>query len=267
MIYNPFGIGNIKTLLNSNNLYLSKNRGQNYLINQHSAEKIINSLPPLQNNQIYFEVGTGLGALTTLLIKKGKTISLEIDKGIFQLVSNKLQDPNLELIHEDFLKWQDYPKDKDFLFISNLPYSISGEALKVFIEKKEFNLGILMLQKEFADRMNASEKSNNYGALSVISQNFLNIKKLFSVSKNNFFPEPKVDSLVISIEKKKTDLNQKEFSFFIKTCFHAKRKTLANNLLKSPWAKSSILKDPICKLRPDAISPKKWLELFLIQKS
>lgn len=262
MNYDPFGIHNIKSLLTSNHLYLSKNRGQNYLVNRQSAEKIINSLPALQKDQLYFEVGTGLGALTVLLAEKGKTISLEIDKGIYTLVNEKFQHPNLSLIHGDFLNWNNYPSDQEYIFISNLPYSISGEAIKTFIENPHFTFGILMLQKEFAERMEAAEKTNNYGPLSVICQNFLIINKLFSVGKGNFFPEPKIDSLVISIEKKKTDLKQKEFSSFIKTCFHAKRKTLANNLIKSSWANSHIIQDPICKLRPDAISPKKWLDLF-----
>ena len=263
MTYDPFGIKNIRALLDDNGLYLSKNRGQNYLINRQSAEKIINALPPLNENEEYFEVGTGLGALTVLLVEKGKTLSLEIDKGVYNLVAQKMVHPNLTLLHEDFLKWDKYPKDQNYVFISNLPYSISGEAIKHFIENDAFKFGVLMLQAEFAERMEAPEGSSNYGPLSVIAQHFLKIKKLFAVGKGNFFPEPKIDSLVISIEKRETSFDQKEFSRFIKTCFLAKRKTLANNLANSPWANTIITKDPICSLRPDAISPAKWAELFI----
>ncbi|MGL5955590.1 MAG: 16S rRNA (adenine(1518)-N(6)/adenine(1519)-N(6))-dimethyltransferase RsmA [Brevinema sp.] len=260
MTYDPFGIKNIKHLLQQNGLYLSKNRGQNYLINRQTAEKIISHLPPLKKNQEYFEVGTGLGALTVLLMEQGKTLSLEVDQGVFQLVSKQLSHPNLRLIHHDFLKWQEYPTDKEYLFISNLPYSISGEAIKTFIEQDVFQFGILMLQKEFADRMEASIESPNYGPLSVIVQNFLDIKKLFSVGRGNFFPEPKVDSLVISIQKKENPkFSQKEFSYFIKQCFLAKRKTLANNLHTTPW----IIDSPLCQKRPDAITPTEWAKLFL----
>ncbi len=266
MHYDPFGITNIKSLLNNNHLYLSKNRGQNYLINRQTAEKIVHCLPPLSDNQEYFEVGTGLGALTVILVEQGKTISLEIDQGVYNLVSQKFIHPNLQLIHGDFLKWTDYPKDKQYIFISNLPYSISGEAIKHFIEQDIFQFGILMLQKEFADRMEASIDSSNYGPLSVIVQNFLTVKKLFSVGKGNFFPEPKVDSLVISIEKttNKQDFSQKDFSEFIKTCFLAKRKTLANNVSKTPYA--ILATHPLSKKRPDAITPQEWKELYYITK-
>ncbi len=268
MNYDPFGIKNIKSLLNDHGLYLSKNRGQNYLINRQSAEKIVNILPDLQDNDAYFEVGTGLGALTVLLIEKGKTLSLEIDQGVYKLVSERLTHPNLTLIHGDFLKWDEYPvntkdsKEKKYYFISNLPYSISGEAIKAFIENDIFHTGVLMLQKEFADRMESPASSPNYGPLSVITQNFLHIEKLFSVGRGNFFPEPKVDSLVIKITKKESPFKQKDFALFIKTCFHAKRKTLANNLASSPWADSIITKDPICSQRPDAISPTEWARLY-----
>lgn len=263
MTYDPFGIQNIKSLLNDNGLYLSKNRGQNYLINRSSAEKIVNILNPLKENQVYFEVGTGLGALTVILAERGHTLSMEIDKGVFELVNKKFLHPNLTHIHADFLEWNEYSQNLEYIFISNLPYSISGEAIKNFIENPLFKTGILMLQKEFADRMESSEKSANYGPLSVIVQNFLTIEKLFSVGKGNFFPEPKVDSLVIKITKKETNLDQKSFSHFIKTCFHAKRKTLSNNLANSPWADHPITKDPICKLRPDALSPEQWHQLFM----
>lgn len=265
MSYDPFGISNIKSLLNNNGLYLSKNRGQNYLINKQTAEKIVSFLPTLKDNEEYFEVGTGLGALTTILAEKGTTLSLEIDQGVFKLVQQQFQHNNLTLLHQDFLKYQFSP-NKNYLFISNLPYSISGEAIKSFIENPSFNFGILMLQKEFADRMEASIDSSNYGPLSVIVQNFLTIKKLFSVGKGNFFPEPKVDSLVISIEKKTSTLpiSQQKFSEFIKICFLAKRKTLANNIAKSPWKDSIISKHPLAQKRPDAITPDEWRELFLL---
>ncbi|MGL4388568.1 MAG: 16S rRNA (adenine(1518)-N(6)/adenine(1519)-N(6))-dimethyltransferase RsmA [Brevinema sp.] len=262
MSYDPFGIQNIKSLLNDNGLYLSKNRGQNYLINRSSAEKIVNATPSLKDGQTYFEVGTGLGALTVILAERGKTISLEIDKGVFSLVQSKFVHPNVLQIHGDFLTWDKYPENDEYIFISNLPYSISGEAIKHIIEHRVFKVGILMLQKEFADRMEASIASSNYGPLSVIVQNFLKIEKLFFVGKGNFFPEPKVDSLVIKITKKETDLDQSKFAQFIKSCFHAKRKTLANNLANSLWKDDPITTDPICKKRPDAITPEEWLDLF-----
>ncbi len=188
-------------------------------------------------------------------------------------MSSRLSSPNLTLKHEDFLKYDSYPAGKKYIFISNLPYSISGEAVKHFIENDAFDFGVLMLQKEFADRMESPAGSANYGPMSVIVQNFLDIKKLYSVGRGNFFPEPKVDSLVISIQKKHSlppktsddNFSQRDFSAFIKTAFLAKRKTLANNLSKTPYA---VLADmDIAKKRPDAISPEEWAELFRLYQN
>lgn len=262
--YDPFGIQNIKTLLASKNLFLSKNRGQNYLINRHIAEKIIRQLPSLEENQTYFEVGTGLGALTVILAELGKTISLEIDKGIYHLVQENFCHPNLKHLHEDFLHYN-LENNDSYIFVSNLPYCISGEVLKIFIENKCFNTGVLMLQKEFVNRMDAKPGTSEYGPLSVIAQTFLEIKPLFIVGRGNFFPEPKIDSLVVSIKKKNIALNQKEFHEFIKICFHAKRKTLENNLSRSIWKDSISLYNKYLKLRPDAISPEEWLHLFMLK--
>ncbi|MGL4561778.1 MAG: ribosomal RNA small subunit methyltransferase A [Brevinema sp.] len=224
MSYEPFGIQNIKSLLNDHGLYLSKDRGQNYLIHRVSAEKIVNTLPDLTSEQTYFEVGTGLGALTVILAERGKTISMEIDKGVFELVHKKFNHLNLTHIHGDFLNWKDYPTHGEYIFISNLPYSISGEAIKHIIEQPIFHTGVLMLQKEFADRMESRAGSANYGPLSVIVQNFLTIEKLFFVGKGNFFPEPKIDSLVIRITKKKDRSGSKIFCSIYQNLFSCKKK-------------------------------------------
>ncbi|MGL5254843.1 MAG: 16S rRNA (adenine(1518)-N(6)/adenine(1519)-N(6))-dimethyltransferase RsmA [Brevinema sp.] len=258
--YDPFGASKIRNLLSKENLHLSKQRGQNYLVNRASAEKIVEALPPLKEDQTYFEVGSGLGALTVLLAEKGKVISIEIDRGVIHVLSSHFTHENATLVHADFLKY-DFSNHQNLLFISNLPYSISGEALKVFIEENCFQTGVVMLQKEFADRLLASPGSDAYGPLSVIAQNFLTIRKLFFVGKGNFFPVPKVDSLVVLLEKIDNGLPQKEFGRFVKTLFAAKRKTLANNALQSPW--QEIATCSYAKDRPDMLSPEVWRELFL----
>ena len=258
--YDPFGSSKIRGLLAEGNLHLSKQRGQNYLVNRASAEKIVALLPSLDEGQTYFEVGSGLGALTVLLAERGKVVSLEIDKGVIHVLSTHFVHENVTLVHADFLKY-DFSHHQNLVFISNLPYSISGEALKVFIEEPCFQLGVVMLQKEFADRLLASPSSDAYGPLSVIAQNFLSIEKLFSVGKGNFFPVPKVDSLVVRLQKIDNGLPQKEFGRFVKTLFAAKRKTLANNALQSPW--QEIATCAYAKERPDMLSPAIWRELYL----
>lgn len=262
--FSPFGKRNIRAILRSQNLHLSKHRGQNYLFDKVTAQKIISLLPIPKVHEIYLEVGTGLGALTTLLVDIGPTISFEIDKGIYTFIDSVLKHDNLTLQHQNFLTWHPDPvPPKPYLFIANLPYSISGEAIKKFVEEKHFDTGIITLQKEFVDRMIANPKSHNYGPLSVISQTFLEIKKHYILKKNLFFPEPSIDSYVIEIKKKNQQINQKEFSYFVKCCFLSKRKTLQNNIIRTPWAKDiTYISGKMLEKRPDALSPAEWMLLF-----
>ncbi len=271
MEYNPYSPVLVQTLLKKNSLHLSKSRGQNYLIDRNIAEKIVSAIS-IEEDQFsktsymtpVFEVGSGLGSLTLPIAEKYKIYSLEIDKGIYNLLKSLINLPNLILINRDFLKFNfdEIPED-ELLFVSNLPYSISGEAVKRFIDVKKFKTGIVMLQKEFVERMTALPGNEEYGVLSILSQNYLNIKVLFDTGKNSFFPIPSIDSAVILIKKKSLNLQQSEFNAFLRLAFRSKRKTLLNNLKGAGFSPEKLEKINInLNSRPEEIAPGKWVELF-----
>lgn len=263
--YMPFNATYIKSLLKSNSLWLSKKRGQNYLIDKNIAKKIVNLIP---SDTIVFEVGTGLGALTLMIADARKIYSLEIDKGIYEIVAKHIDSPNIILIHEDFLKYNlDEIQETEMFFVSNLPYSISGEAIKRFIDCKKFNEGVVMVQSEFADRAIANHGSRDFGVFSILSQTYLDIEKSFIVNHSCFFPAPSVDSTVIVLKKKTCDIPQDDFKRFLSFGFASKRKTVLNNLKRCGFTKKILEENAIIPTsRPEQISVENWQLLYRVYK-
>ncbi len=260
--FDPFSLNSLKKTIQENGIFLSRSRGQNFLIDRNIATKIVENVP-LNSN--VFEVGCGAGALSKLILERGqKLYGIEIDKKVYQFLKKFFNFENFIIFHKDFLKFDlSVIKEKELFFLSNLPYSISGEAIKKFIEEEKLKNGIIMVQKEFADRMLAEPNNEGYGLLSIISYFYLKIEKLFYVSKNCFFPVPEVDSIVISISKKKCNFPQIVFAEFIKRAFSQRRKTILNNLKSLNFSETELLNlsiDP--NSRPESLEPKNWATLF-----
>ena len=149
-----------KNILNQHGIKLNKNLGQNYLIDKNKRDQIIN-FGNIDENDIILEIGTGIGTLTIEIAKKAKkVIAIEQDKNICDILAKRLKDEkidNVELINDDALK-VDFPKFNKI--ISNLPYQISSPITFKFLDY-DFDLAILMYQKEFAERMNGKVGSRN----------------------------------------------------------------------------------------------------------
>ena len=202
---------------------MKKKFGQNFLINQTAVEKIIEASYVSSNDDI-LEIGPGDGILTKEIIKKkpNKFIALEIDRSLInklQVLFNKNKNNNYELIFSDALKFDESSKfKKNFKIISNLPYNISLPLLIKWIDQlNKFpfaNKMILMFQKEVAERILAKTNSKKYGRISILCSSFYRIKKILDVDKKDFFPIPKVNSIVLSFDllrKSKIDIANIEF--------------------------------------------------------
>ena len=166
-------------------------------------------------------------------------MAYEIDESLSDELNKRISSfSNVDIIYDDFLNVdikddiKRYKYDKLY-FISNVPYYITSPIIMKLIDSKiNFNKITMMVQKEVGDRYSAREGSRNYGAISVIIGYLFDIKKEFVVSKNNFVPMPKVDSVVISLipKDRDKDIDFDKFREFINSCFKYKRKTLRNNL-------------------------------------
>ena len=243
-----------KNILNQHGITLNKNLGQNYLIDKNKRNQII-GFGDVDKNDVVLEIGTGIGTLTIELAKKAKkVIAIEQDENICKILTKRLKDEkidNVELINDDALK-VDFPKFNKI--ISNLPYQISSPITFKFLEY-DFDLAILMYQKEFADRMNGEVGSKNYSRLSAMLYFKCNVETLTNVSAESFIPKPKIDSTVVKLTPKEnriSDADFKIYSNFTKALFQHRNKKIKNALIDSRHIINNIDKK-ILKKRLNAI--------------
>ena len=240
--------------MNQHGITLNKNLGQNYLIDKNKRNQII-GFGDVDKNDVVLEIGTGIGTLTIELAKKAKkVIAIEQDENICKILTKRLKDEkidNVELINDDALK-VDFPKFNKI--ISNLPYQISSPITFKFLDY-DFDLAILMYQKEFADRMNGEVGSKNYSRLSAMLYFKCNVETLTNVSAESFIPKPKIDSTVIKMTPKENRISDDDFkiySNFTKALFQHRNKEIKNALIDSRHIISNIDKK-ILKKRLNAI--------------
>lgn len=218
-----------------------KNLGQNFLQDKNIIDKIVNA-PDYGDNNLVIEIGPGAGALTKELLKKvDRAILYEVDTRLEKILNKELSTfVNYELIFDDFLN-RDVNKDiskydfDNLYIVANLPYYITTPIItKIINDKIPTNEIVIMIQKEVADRFSAKPGSKEYGQITVFLNYFFDIDNVCNVSKNCFFPKPKVDSAVIKMKRKKSNDYIKNFDVFnklVKDSFRFKRKTIKNNLV------------------------------------
>ena len=220
-----------------------KRLGQNFLLDDDILEQII-SLYDLTNDDMVIEVGAGLGALTTrLAARAGKVIAIEIDKGLTNLLKDKMAGfMNVEVINKDVLD-MDFQrvtgrKSDKVKVLGNIPFGISTPLVFKLLDCKDyFSMAILMFQKEVADRIVACPGTKAYGVLSVFSQLNAVVSQELIVRRQCFHPQPKVDSAVVKFLFYKTPpiqiKNEHMFKRVVKGAFAQRRKILGNALKNS----------------------------------
>ncbi|HZU33872.1 MAG TPA: 16S rRNA (adenine(1518)-N(6)/adenine(1519)-N(6))-dimethyltransferase RsmA [Candidatus Angelobacter sp.] len=227
--------------------------GQNFLADTSAAEKIVDALgDPSQT--VVVEVGPGKGALTQVLAQRaGRLIAVELDRMLAtELRYNYRLQPHVEIIEADVLKLDFRTvlnrtigplndlrplKPSRANVVGNLPYYITSDILlRLFEFHDQFNLIVIMVQREVADRIAAKPGSRDYGLLSATAQLYTRVEKLFDLPPGAFVPPPKVHSAVLrmTVSPRFEELQVKpaEFISFLKIAFAMKRKTLMNNLKK-----------------------------------
>ncbi len=214
-----------------------KNLGQNWLIDQNIINKIIEKTKITKDTNV-IEIGPGQGALTDHIVPLAKkVVAIEIDKDLCKLFDNQ---EDLTLICEDVLNIdmdqliKEQFNNEEVIVISNLPYYITSKIIFKNLESRKIVKQVLMIQKEYGERMICKPGTKTFGRLSVGVQVFNEVNKITSVSRNSFSPRPNVDSMVVElIRKDKNPFNKKEEEEFLKmtkTLFANKRKTIRNNL-------------------------------------
>lgn len=243
-----------KDILKENGITLNRNLGQNYLIDKNKRDQII-KFGNVTEEDVVLEIGTGIGTLTIELAKRAKkVIAIEQDFKICEILARRLKDEkidNVELINDDALKVDFPPFNK---VISNLPYQISSPITFKFLDY-DFDLAVLMYQKEFADRMNGEVGSKNYSRLSAMLYFKCHVEKLTDVSCESFIPKPKIDSTVVKLTPRDNQINDEDFetySKFTKALFQHRNKKIKNALIDSRHIISNVDKK-VLKNRLNAI--------------
>jgi 16S rRNA (adenine1518-N6/adenine1519-N6)-dimethyltransferase len=197
--------------------------GQHFLNSQNIAKSIITEAK-ITKKDVVFELGTGLGVLTPLLCEQAKkVISVDADEKLVRSAKSKFSKiDNLVLKSGDGFMTQ----DTFSIFVSNLPYSRSKDAIE-WLAQSTFSHGVIMVQKEFAEKLLATS-SKNRKAISIIATYAFEISVVSKVGKNNFSPPPKVDSIILKIIKKNS-INE-EMIQTINKIFSYRRKTIKNIL-------------------------------------
>lgn len=231
----------LKIILEKNGFSMQKKFGQNFLLNENARKKIIDALDVNENTTVW-EVGPGLGAMTSLILEKNANLTVfEIDKGFVSLIKNYFNEyeknQKFQIIEGDVLKtWKNILQTKGVpnRFFGNLPYNIAATIIADTIENDvRFEKCVFTVQKEVAQRMTATPKSNDYSSFSVLCQWAYDIKNICDLTGSNFWPKPNVDSRVVIFTKKqdfpKCD-NPKIFMKVLRAIFSSRRKTVRNNL-------------------------------------
>ena len=246
-----------------------KSLGQNFLVDDNIARKIVNELS-ISNGETVLEIGPGKGALTHLLVKKDShIIAVEKDERLY----NSLREEFASVLHFDLIKGDfidyDFPfSNKMIKVVGNIPYNLTSKIVSKLVDfRSRIDFAVLMVQEEVADRLAAEPGTKSYGAISVRLQLTAQVKKLFSVPPTCFRPKPKVDSRIVKIlfRQREPLPNEKKFVAFVKNGFGMRRKML-RHFASHYYGKSAIAKltENLQSKRMETLSPEDIYGLFSI---
>lgn len=257
-------------LLKKNSFKFTKSLGQNFLIDDTVLNDIVNSADISPEDEI-IEIGPGFGALTRLLLDKGKRVTaIELDKKLIPILKEEFKDyDNFKVINEDVLKCDldEIIGNKEVKVLANLPYYVTTPIIIKLIKGKNSIKSItIMIQKEVADRIAACPGTKDYGALTLLVNYYCQVNKVRDVSPASFMPQPKVSSTVINLipRKEKSVKVNDEVLFFkiIREAFNMRRKTLSNSLMPLGLPKEKLVK----LLQESDIDPKRRGETLSIDE-
>lgn len=232
-------------VLQKYNFNFQKKFGQNFLIDTHVLEKIIEE-SGITKDDFVLEIGPGIGTMTQYLCENAREVAaVEIDKNLIPILADTLSAyGNVEVINDDILKVdinklaEEKNGGKPIKVVANLPYYITTPIIMGLFESHvPIDSITIMVQKEVADRMQVGPGTKDYGALSLAVQYYAKPYIVANVPPNCFMPRPKVGSAVIRLERYEeppVKVKDEKLMFrIIRASFNQRRKTLANGLKNS----------------------------------
>ena len=247
--------GNTIEVLQKYRFNIQKKYGQNFLVDTHVLEKIMEAAEVTQEDCVV-EIGPGIGTMTQYLAERAKeVVAVEIDRNLIPILEETLAEyQNVTVLNEDILKVdlnrlvQEKNGGRPVKIVANLPYYITTPIIMALFEKHVPLKSItIMVQKEVADRMQVGPGTKDYGALSLAVQYYAKPKIVAQVPPNCFIPRPGVGSAVIHLtryDKPPVEVKDEALLFaLIRAAFNQRRKTLANaiaNAAALPFSREEV---------------------------
>jgi 16S rRNA (adenine1518-N6/adenine1519-N6)-dimethyltransferase len=258
-----------------------KSLGQHFLRSERALSSIIGA-GDLKPGDVVLEIGPGEGVLTEKILQTGaRVIAIEKDDGLYEFLTEKFKNENIELIHGDILNLET-SNLQTYKLISNIPYNITGAILRKFLSaENQPELMVLLVQKEVAERIVGgphsakASRGKKESILSISVKAYGRPKYIETVKAGSFAPAPKVDSAIIAIEdisknffnrgSKASTVSEELFFKLVRAGFKSKRKKLISNLnqicskkeLKEAWNKLNLDEN----VRAEDLSLENWGEL------
>ena len=257
-------------------VHAKKSFGQHFLKSPRVVSAIIESAE-IKKGETVVEVGPGTGVLTRALVTAGaRVIAIEADRDLIPVLEAEFGDA-IELIEGDALHFDftlhpllstTYPlPPTPYTLCSNLPYNVGTEILERFLTSTHPpRRCVVMVQKEVGDRMMALP--GDMSLLSLAVQIYADVQRVVRVPPGAFSPPPKVDSVVIRLDKNQKATDPESVIALAKTGFHARRKQLHRNLADAGIAKSETVKEWLVSqglketARAQELSVENWIALY-----
>jgi len=235
----------IRKLLRKLEVSPSKRLGQSFLVDDHFNHAIVEALG-VDSGEIVLEIGPGFGNLTELLLERSALVlAVEVDTRFCEYLAEKFNEyKNFHLLCKDILEVdfeglrREYaPNDRKLKIVGNIPYRLSSPIMKhIMLHKGSFGEAYLLLQKEVWERITGRPGSKDYGFLTVLVSLHFSVEKMFDISRESFFPVPKVDSAFVRfVPTMNYDCDDPDLLLrILSRAFSERRKMLRNTLSSIP---------------------------------
>lgn len=233
-------------LMRQHGLRPQRKLGQNFLCDRNTRDKIVRAANLTPDDPV-LEIGGGLGALTEALAAASASVTtVEIDSGFRDLLTQRFADtPNVQFVFGDFLRlrlddlFTQAFGDERGTVVANIPYYITTPILEHLIDNKaRIRRIVLLVQREFAERMTAKAGADAVGAFTMFAQYHCHVEIAGIVPRTVFYPPPEIESAIVTLDPVMPGtvpvLNEQRLSYVVRSAFAQRRKTLLNALLRAP---------------------------------
>jgi len=245
-----------KLLLRKYQIFPKRTLGQNFMVDSPVFQRMTD-YAMLRKEDVVLDVGAGLGFLTRFLANRCRNVlAVEADSRLAEVLREELRDlSNVRIVEGDILKVHVSGFNK---VVSIPPYHISSRLLQWLLHEN-FDCAVLVFQREFADRLVASMGSDEYGWLAVLAYYHVEVELLDDVPKWMFYPQPKVDSIIVFLKPKKPPpfalKNEALFKRLVRSLFTQRNRKVRNAISSFLKSEPSVVSVPFCDRRVRELAP------------